>query len=87
MREHKPEGPAPAAVKTRAGKIVVTGTNVATVPACAPGAHRKIWSQEAQGLAATKLQRNRKNSIFNKLWNTLLCAADKTVTLPLGLWR
>lgn len=41
-RVHKPEGPAPAAVETRAGRKAATGANIATVPACAPIAHRKI---------------------------------------------
>lgn len=47
QRSHKPEGPASAAVETRAGIKITGGTNIAAVPACAPSAHRKIWSQEA----------------------------------------
>lgn len=41
-RVHKPEGPAPAAVETRAGGKGATGTNIATVPACAPSAYWEI---------------------------------------------
>lgn len=42
QRLHKPEGPASAAVETRAGRKVASGANIAAVPACAPSAHRKI---------------------------------------------
>ncbi len=44
MREkvHKPEGPAPAAVETGAGRKAATGANIAAVPASAPSAYWKI---------------------------------------------
>ena len=44
---HVPEGPAPAAVQTRAGREAAAGAHIAAVPACTPGAHWEMCSQEA----------------------------------------